>query len=177
MPGDTKKGEIMYDDEVAKVIEDFPNYEVTNYGRIFNLRTGREMILSPLLNGELTVGMTRDHWQYRRSVKRLVAQVFVPGESEFFNTPILLDGDRNNVRADNLVWRPRWFACEYARQFTDQPEWYFYGPILDTTNHIEYPHVFAAAVENGLLCTDIRKAITTGRPVFPSRDVYVHVPK
>jgi hypothetical protein len=73
-------------------------YEVSNFGRIYNIQTGREMVLSPTLQGILTVGLMSENHdgypnrQYRRSVKRLVAEAFVPGETDLFDTPIQLDG-------------------------------------------------------------------------------------
>jgi hypothetical protein len=46
-------------DEHSAMIPGFPGYVVTNYGRVFNVLSGREMALSPTLQGDLTVGMMR----------------------------------------------------------------------------------------------------------------------
>src|SRR5262245_25084412 len=95
--------------EVRKTIEEFPRYEITNLGRVFNRDTGREMVLSHNQYGIITVSMMKDvptrigefvsngHIQRTRSVKSLVAKAFVPGETDKFNTPILLDGDKTNL--------------------------------------------------------------------------------
>ena len=162
-------------EEIRKTIEDFPNYEITNYGRIFNVRTGREMALSPTLNGDLTVGLMKDGHQHRFSVKGLVARTFVEGESELFNTPVLLDCDKTNLRADNIVWRPRWFAWHYTRQFANMENWYFYGPIVDRATLREYRNYIEAATTHGLLCRNIMESIYNGRLTFPTHQKFAYV--
>lgn len=160
--------------EIRRQIDYFPNYEVTNEGRFFNIKTGREMVLSPVQSGELTVGLVRDGHQYRFSAKCIVARTFVEGESELFNTPILLDGDKNNLRADNMMWRPRWFAWRYTRQFVDPPGWYFYGPIVDTATLREYHNYVEVAVTHGLLCQTILESIHNGRLVYPTHQKFAY---
>lgn len=161
------------DIEVRRPIIGFPNYEITNFGRVFNIRTGREMVLSPTHYDIPTVGLMYEGRQYRRSVKVLVARAFVPGESELFNTPIQLDGDRSNLHESNIVWRPRWFAWVYQRQFISVPGWAWHGPVLDVTRKIEYRNIFVAAVTNGSLCSDVHHSIMTGSRVFPIGETYI----
>lgn len=156
------------------VIPGFPNYKITSDGRVFNLRTEKEMMLSPTLNGDLTVGLVREHRQYRYSVKGLVARAFVDGETELFNTPILLDGDKHNLKAENILWRPRWFAWLYTRQFATKPDWYFFGPLVDTTTNTPYPDYLTASITNGILCADIRESIYSGHHVFPTRQRFAY---
>jgi hypothetical protein len=158
----------LHPDEISAPIEGFDNYEVTNQGRVFNIATGRVMVLSPTMNGDLTVGLVRDHKQHRYSVKGLVAREFVPRETEFFNTPILLDGDKYNLCQENIVWRPRWFAWMYTRQLAVDHPWYHFGPIVDTTTNTRYESFIAAAMANGLLCNDIKESIYSGLAVFPT---------
>jgi hypothetical protein len=161
------------DIEIRRPIIGFPNYEITNFGRVFNVRTGREMTHSPTAHEIPTVGLMYEGVQYRRSVKVLVARAFVAGETDLFNTPIQLDGDRANVHESNIAWRPRWFAWVYSRQFISVPGWAWYGPVLDTTRNIEYRNIFVAATTNGNLCSDVYHSINTGTRVFPTGEVYV----
>ena len=168
----------MYRDEsiFSKEISGFPGYYVTVYGRVFNTETGREMTLSPTMQGELTVGLMRNGRQYRRSVKVLVAKAFIDGESEIFDTPILLDGDKGNLHVDNIRWRPRWFAWEYIRQFTEeQPDWFLQGPIYDTVYGVTYETIFDAAMINGSLCKQIHESLIDGSRVFPNGERYVRL--
>ena len=161
--------------EGSKTIRDFPNYEVTTYGRVINKESNREMTLSPTVAGDLTVGLVKYGCQYRRSVKVLVAEAFVPGRTKIFNTPIQIDGIKDNLHANNIVWRPRWFAWEYTHQFKNMEPWYNRGPILDVTNNIEYECIFFAAIATASLCKHIYAAIGTGTHVFPGRQQYVYI--
>lgn len=170
--------------EARKIIPEFPRYEITSYGRVFNRDTGREMVLCENQGGIVTVGLMKDveinldgymthHFEQRtRSVKSLVAKAFVEGESDRFNTPIQLDGDRTNLHASNIRWRPRWFAIRYTRQMYNIQDWFFNGPIRDITNDIIYDNYFQAATTNGLLCQDIRTCIFNRKAVFPTGEHY-----
>lgn len=161
--------------EYEKEIREFPVYSITNRGRVFNNHTGREMVLSPTLQGDLTVGLMKYNIQYRRSVKLLVAKAFVPGETAIFNTPILLDGDKENLQATNIAWRPRWFAYEYLSQFRNQPFWYGDGPIFDTVHQLHYRNIFEAAISNGILCKHIQAAIPSDTYVFPTGQKFIYI--
>lgn len=157
-------------------IEGFWDYYITINGDVVNAKTWRKMTTSPTAFGEPTVGLVRDGRQYRRSVKVLVARAFVEGETEIFDTPIQLDGNRNNLRADNIVWRPRWFAWKYSNQFQggpdNYPDWYYGGPVLDVVNGIRYDTVLEAAIENGILCRDILSSCNNQTQVFPTAQLF-----
>ncbi len=109
-------------DEIWAPIPDFPDYEVSNYGQVRNVRY--ESVLRPTMSNPWTikVGLVRDGRQTSRSLKHLVAETFVEGRDDLFNTPIQLNGDFTDVAAWNLLWRPRWFAVRYSRQFTTAPK-------------------------------------------------------
>lgn len=160
-------------DEKWKLITEFPLYVVSNRGNVAHRDASRPPLTHSLTqHGERTVGFTKDGHQYRRSVKVLVARAFVDGESELFNTPILLDGDRDNLKPDNIVWRPRWFALAYAKQFDDPQGWWYAGPLEDTVNLHRYPDMFTAAVETGILIRDIRQSLINKDKVFPTGAIF-----
>lgn len=104
-------------DEVWIEIEDFREYSISNFGRVRTNKTGRILALNETQWGLVQVGLMRDGVQYHRSVPLLVAKAFLPLHPDPFDTPINLDGDRRNNTLSNLVWRPRWFAIKYNRQF------------------------------------------------------------
>jgi hypothetical protein len=173
MPGNGV--EMFYNDEIGREIPEFPNYVVTNYGRVFNVKFGKEMTQSPVTGGDLSVGMVRDGHQYRRSVRKLVARSFVEGETYICNTPMAKDGDRYNMRADNLCWRPRWFVWEYTSQFIHQFDWFFVGPVEDDYSGDVYASYWDAAVANGLLCKDVMKSVYDGSEVFPTGQRFLYI--
>lgn len=152
-------------------IQRFSNYNVSNLGRVRNVVTDRIIKLSRTKQGAVKVGLYDGNGkQYTRSLKLLVAHAFVPGYThDLFNTPIHLDGDQVNCNADNLIWRPRWFAWKYARQFENIDEYVNRGPIYDCDTSLRYNNIAEAAMRLGLLCKDIHIAsIVYGNPVFPT---------
>lgn len=149
-------------------IEEFPNYLLSNTGDVVNKNSGRWMSQSQTKQGVVKIGLVRGDRQFTRSVGVMVAEAFVFGKSDLCNTPIHLDGDRTNNRADNLAWRPRWFAWEYAHQFSSVDENAHLGPIRDLESGRRYLDVYEAAIINGLLFKDIRKSLVMGEPTFPT---------
>lgn len=134
-------------------IEDFPDYMINPSGQIWSIR--KEAFLRSRLNntGVLNVTMTVDGKQYCRSVAVLVAKAFLESPpSKRMDTIIHFDGDRTNVHMDNLGWRPRPFAIDYHKQFTNQP----YRNRINIPLRIEetgevFPNSYDLAVAYGLL--------------------------
>lgn len=93
----------------------FPGYSVSSDGRVRNDVRGREMRLSINQYGTVKVGLTQDGARVTVQVADLVAETFLPDPPPNFDTVVHLNGDKSDCRADNLVWRPRWFAMKYHR--------------------------------------------------------------
>lgn len=161
--------------EEFRVISDFPMYKVSNTGRIINTHRDTEMSLSHNAYGEVTVGLWRDDKQYRRAVRGIVARAFVKGKTDVFNTPIFLDGDRDNLDAQNLAWRPRWFAMAHIKQFDNESPWWYAGPVRNTRDDMIYPNIIEAAIATGSLVYDIRDSLMNQTRVFPGRGVFEFV--
>lgn len=152
----------------------FPGYKLSNMGEVRNERTDKTLKLSPNQYGVVRVGlMSREtSRQVTLSLPRLVANMFVQGKSATFNTPINLNGDRDDNTSKNLVWRPRWFAVDFVRQFEESHEPAFQGKIYDVETNKEYENSRVAACENGLLDEDILKSIVNGSPCFPTWQIF-----
>ena len=91
---------LINDMENWKVIYDFPNYEISNYG---NVRNNTKIVKAvPNKHGYNVVVLCNG---IRKSVNihRLVAAAFIPNPE---NKPCVdhIDGDRANNHADNLRW-------------------------------------------------------------------------
>jgi len=162
-------------EEHWEVIHDFPTYSVSDLGNVMNNKTVRDMHLTLTRQGDVKVGLVKAGKQYTRSVKVLVAEAFVPGEDDLFDTPTQLDGHQHNNRADNLVWRPRWFAWKYTRQFSESSSNNNAGPIFDMDTRERYADVYEAATVNGLLFKDVWRSINLGLPCFPTHQVFAFV--
>ena len=143
-----------------QAVREFPDYSVSNYGDVVNEITGRVLSQSTTAQGAYKVNFIRGRERHCRSVKVLVAEAFVEGQDEIFDTPVHLDGNQYNNRSENLVWRPRWFAWKYSRQFFKLPTFVTVGPILEIESQVQYMTVYDAGIINGLLFQDIWDCIS-----------------
>lgn len=159
-------------EEVWTVISGFPEYKISSYGQIINLDNGKAIRHSHTAQGARKVGLSLGGVQYTRSVKVLVAEAFVSGRSEDFDTPIQLDGNQDNVWANNLMWRPRWFAWKYARQFHNIDDFRDRGRILDIESGEVYHDIVELVTTQGLLLTDVWRSIRSKKPIFPTGQVF-----
>jgi hypothetical protein len=148
-------------EEWVTLIE-FPMYQINTSGEILNRKNNRRLASSINGHGIVKVGLFRDGKQHTRSVASLVANIFVYGRNENFNTVTHLDGDLSNCHVDNLMWRPKWFTYVYHRQFSDPAQREIcidqlglIGPVYDIRDNTYYENILAAAMTNGLLIRDI----------------------
>ena len=151
-------------------VRDHAGYSVSNYGRVRNDDTG--WILTMLRNqrGILNVGLMENGVQIKRSVARLVAIAFVPrplSQIETFDTPIHLDGDQNNACALNLMWRPRWYAYRYHRQFRVESE-ITPGPVRDLETKEIYEDLWIPVIRYGILYMEIVLSAANRTVVWPT---------
>ena len=95
------------EEEIWKTIDDFDNYEVSNFGRVRNKTTGliRVQGIGKKNNSYYHVDLYKNdgkHHGYTKSVHVLVAETFMgkhPGM-----VPDHKDGNRKNNKLDNLEW-------------------------------------------------------------------------
>lgn len=154
--------------EVWKTIREFPDYSVSNFGNVRTEKTGRILRMSPNQFGVMNVGLMKDGIQYHRSVPLLVAKAFLPIKPGPFDTPINLDGDRSNNHVDNLVWRPRWFAVKYNRQFRFPSEMFIDRPIVDIKTGEVSVNSLDCAKRYGLLEEEVVLAVMNKTYVWPT---------
>lgn len=161
--------------EVWRGIPSFPGSSVSSEGRVRNDKTNQIRVLLVNPHGIVHVGLYRDGVQHRRSVAVLVADAFVPKPKlAVFNTPIHLNGDRTDVRADNLELRPLWFARKYHHQFS-QPRRGLNKPIEDTATGERFKTSWEAAITFGLLDREILLAVYNRTYVFPTLQIFALV--
>jgi hypothetical protein len=151
--------------ELWHELDEFPDYAVSNLGQIHNIKTGMPRKTSMNQFGIVKISLYQGRELITRSVAVMVAEAFCDGQTEFFNTPIHLDGDRENCRADNLMWRPRWFAVQYHRQFHNEEFHNANVHIVDVDSGKEYYSVKEACMDLGLYYNDIYRSYVHGRPV------------
>ena len=97
-------------------------YEVSNYGKVRNFVTGKELTPYKTRNGYMTVGlwsMTSNHSRNYR-VHRLVAEAFI-SNPEGLPEVNHINGDKSDNRVSNLEWvssrdNVRWNIIRAARE-------------------------------------------------------------
>ena len=139
--------------EEWKKVQLFDRYSVSELGEVRNDETGHILKILRNQHGVCYVGLMRGQQQLRRSVALLVAHAFVAPPQSFqkrsFDRVIHLDGQQENNRAHNLLWRPHWFAMKYTAQFKVGPT--VAQPVMDLDSHERYSCPWIAALSFGLL--------------------------
>lgn len=148
-------------------ISDFPGYSVSPLGQV--KKNANDRVLKPRLNQHDVpyVGLMREWRQCIRSLPKLVANTFLEVRNEIFDTPIQLDGDPWNCRADNLMWRPWWYAVRYKRQFHEgRYDYPITEPIRCKGDGVVYPDSFTAALRYGLLEEEVVQSVNRRTPTW-----------
>lgn len=156
-------------------LDEFPDYAVSDLGHVHNIKTGMPRKTSVNQQGIVKISMYQGRELITRSVAVMVAEAFCDGRNDLFNTPIHLDGDRENCRADNLMWRPRWFAVQYHRQF-QSPEFHASNVhIVDVDSGREYYSVKECCMTLGLYYNDVYRSYVHGRQIPMTRHEFALV--
>ena len=151
------------------VIEEFPGYEISDRGNIYNARRNRMMKTSFTSYGHVKITLVGDDGRrHTRSVAQLVAEAFVEPPNSRCDQVVVMDGDFTNLVSENLVWRPTWYAYQYTRQMKrEHPNHYYNLPIINVTTGRTYESIVDAGTREGLLFTEVWRSTYTGDKIFP----------
>lgn len=160
--------------EEWRTILEFPNYEISSLGQVYNSKHRHMMSISFTTFGHSKITLTDEAGQrHTRSVALLVAEAFVEPPNILCDAVVVLDGDFSNLNAANLVWRPQWFAWKYTRQLKScQPLQYQNLRVENVITGVRYQCIIDAGIAEGLLFDDIWRSTYTKAPVFPSGSVF-----
>ena len=90
--------------EYWRVIDGFPNYDVSTDGRVRTIKTGKIRKLQVMKNGYIMVGLSKDKKVSFHYVHRLVAYAFCNKEEDNYNIVDHLDRNPANNNYQNLRW-------------------------------------------------------------------------
>lgn len=101
--------------EQWKTIIDYPDYEVSNLGRVRSFKFGKEKILSSRIDkdGYLIANLWKNGEQKTCKVHRLVAQAFLPNPNNYPQVNHKDENKQNNC-VDNLEWCTNQYNHEYS---------------------------------------------------------------
>lgn len=109
--------------ESWKTIDGFYRYVINPDGVVKARDTGLVMKARQNKQSFVMITLLDEEGKKRtRSVALLVAKAYLAKPpNEAYNSIIHLDNDRTNCSANNLMWRPRWYALLYRRMFNEHP--------------------------------------------------------
>lgn len=88
---------------MKQVIKDYPNYEITDTGKVLSKYLMGELVQRVGKKGYAYVNLYNEHGRKTKKIHRLVAETFIPNPNNF---PMVnhKDGNKLNNRVDNLEW-------------------------------------------------------------------------
>ena len=92
--------------EQWKIINEFPQYSVSNLGRVKNNRTNHIMVGGFDRDGYRQVIISYHKHQYNRRICRLVAIAFIPNPNGY-DVVHHINHNKTDNRVENLVWADR----------------------------------------------------------------------
>ena len=103
------------------VIPDFEGHEINMQGEIRNATTKELLKGSTNQTGVRYVNLrsTTTKQYETRALSVLIAAAFCPGRSANQNTVLHLDGNLDNMNADNLMWATRFNAIAYHKEIME----------------------------------------------------------
>ena len=155
-------------------LREYPGYSISNLGQVRNDKRSTILSIVLLQSKHTYVCLMKNGVQVKRSISKLVSESFVPipehRVASTFTTPIHLDGDLTNCHADNLMWRPRWFAMKYTRQF--QLKLPIAAPVRDIQSREVFKDLWPLVMTYGLLYLDIILSAANMTYVFPTMQTF-----
>ena len=96
-----------------KIIQDFPNYMVSNYGEVKNIKTN--LVLKPYVTKRkyVYVNLRKENKSYNVQVHRLVAKAFIPN-LQIKPCVNHIDYNPSNNKVDNLEWVTHSENCKHS---------------------------------------------------------------
>lgn len=107
--------------EEWRVVEEFPQYKVSNLGRVINTKKNKLMTISIRSNGYCVVKLSKNNVAKERKVHRLVAIAFIPNPNNY-DCVNHKNEDKTDNRVENLEWCNHQYNNTYGTRCIRQSE-------------------------------------------------------
>lgn len=155
--------------EQWREIEEFPQYEVSNKGRVRNGKTKRILRTNLDEKGRERLILYKGNKQYSRKIHRLVADAFC--EKYYDGLDVThADGDVRNNDADNLEWRYRSDIARRSFRRHGRKQTHSMKRILCVETGILYESIAQASEDMNISRTVISRIINSRS--FSSKEGY-----
>jgi len=94
---------IINNEEIYKEIKDFPNYHISNFGNVKNIKTGRILKQRLRHDGYKDITLCVNNKKYNKSVHRLVIETFLDNVDNKLCCDHI-DNNKENNNINNLRW-------------------------------------------------------------------------
>jgi hypothetical protein len=111
-------------DEAWTFIEDYPNYMISNKGRVLNIKRGR--VMSCWGGRYLQVTLYKNGNKAAPLVHILVAKAFVPNPCGYEEVNHI-----DEVKTNNCHTNLEWCTAQYNSEYTNAKKWVFKNPYGD----------------------------------------------
>lgn len=92
-------------EEKWSIIEEFPNYQISTLGKIYNIKTKKYKKISLGARGYPVVSLRKDGKTYLRTIHILLGRAFIKNDDPEHKIQINhIDGDKTNYNLNNLEW-------------------------------------------------------------------------
>ena len=167
--------------EIWKDLEDYPNYQVSNMGRVKSLKFSKEKIMksSKNNNGYFVVSLCKEGKIKNYLVHRLVAQAFLPNPDSLPEV-----NHKDEIKTNNCVDNLEWCDCKYNINYGSRTE-KTQKPILQFTKNGEFVRRWDGlrqverelGFDNGNICSCLKgKYKTIGDYIWGYADDYEQIP-
>jgi hypothetical protein len=156
--------------EVWRRIPGFSRYEISCFGQVYRRDKDIMMSISYTMTGHAKISLLSDYdgLRYTKGVAQMVAEAFVEPPTGFCTHVVMLDGNLENIVADNLIWRPAWFAWRYTHQLKVlQPNHFKNLMVREVDSGKVYNSIIEAGMTEGLLFDDIWRSTYSGARIYP----------
>lgn len=159
--------------EEWRVIKEFDNYEVSNLGRVRNIKKNTLMTISKKPNGYCVVKLSKNNVARECRIHRLVAIAFIPNPNNY-DCINHKNEDKTDNRVENLEWCNHQYNNTYGTRYVRQSE-KIKVPIkqCDMQGNVikEFNSVNDAAKELGILACNISNCLH-GKQKSAPRNLY-----
>lgn len=144
----------MYENEEWVPIEDFPNYMISDHGRVKHVARDEVRKLTTNSRGFVVIAISRapDPTKYLRQVNKLVAEAFLPPPKYHDDTSVWhIDGDLQNCHVRNLMWERRDRVLEWNAMHRDKGPRYKTPPVKNNRTGMIYRNAYECAMDEKVL--------------------------